>query len=60
MCSELWKEIEQLQIKLHDTVLRKGVNSPETIRASKLFREKMDEFQRYKTKSVKQTLFLKE
>jgi hypothetical protein len=45
---ELWQEVEQLQEKLHDIVSRKGIKSPEAIRASQEFRNKMDEYQRLK------------
>ncbi len=46
MCPDLWKEVEQLQIKLQDTVSKNGVSSPETIRVSRLFRDKMAEYKR--------------
>lgn len=41
---ELWKEIEQLQEKLQDVVRKKGVSSPEAIRVSQSFRNKMKEY----------------
>ena len=41
---ELWKEVEHLQEMLHDIVIRKGINSPEAIRASQAFRDKMNEY----------------
>jgi len=41
---ELWKEVEQLQEELHDVVSKKGVNSPEAIRAIQSFRNKMQEY----------------
>jgi hypothetical protein len=50
MYSKLWKEVEQLQHELHDTVTKKGVNSPEAIRVGHLYREKMDEYKRFKMK----------
>ena len=40
----LWKEIEQLQSELHKVVTKKGINSPEAIKASQLFRNKMKEY----------------
>ncbi|SEP30384.1 MULTISPECIES: hypothetical protein [Propionispora] len=46
MSQELWKEVEQLQEKLHDTISKKGVGSPEAIRVMQAFREKMDEYKR--------------
>lgn len=45
---EVWQEIAHLQEKLHDTISKKGVNSPEAIRVSQEFRNKMDEYQRLK------------
>ena len=41
---ELWKEVEQLQEELHDVVSKKGVNSPDAIRAIQMFRNKMQEY----------------
>ncbi|VBB07306.1 spo0e like sporulation regulatory protein [Lucifera butyrica] len=41
---ELWREIEQLQEKLHEIVSKKGINSPEAIRVSQEFRNKMKEY----------------
>lgn len=41
---ESWKEVEQLQEMLHETVSRKGVNSPEAKRAIEAFRNKMQEY----------------
>ncbi|MEN6567185.1 MAG: aspartyl-phosphate phosphatase Spo0E family protein [Veillonellales bacterium] len=41
---ELWKEIERLQEELHDTITQKGINSPEAIRVSHDFRNKMQEY----------------
>lgn len=41
---ELWKEVEQLQEELHEIVSKKGINSPEAIRASQDFRNKMKEY----------------
>ncbi|XFO65221.1 hypothetical protein SPSIL_013300 [Sporomusa silvacetica DSM 10669] len=43
-CKELWKEVEQLQEELHETISKKGVNSPEAIRAIQAFRNKMQEY----------------
>jgi len=45
---ELWQEIAQLQEKLQDTISKKGINSPESIRVSQEFRNKMNEYQRLK------------
>lgn len=44
MCLTVWKQVEELQNKLHETVTKKGVNSPEAKRVSQLFRAKMDEY----------------
>lgn len=41
---ELWKEINQLREKLRIVVHKKGMNSPEAIRASMAFRNKMKEY----------------
>ena len=41
---ELWKEVERLQEILHETVSKKGVNSPEAKRAIEAFRNKMEEY----------------
>jgi hypothetical protein len=41
---ELWKEVEQLQGILHEVVSKKGVTSPEAIRAIQSFRNKMQEY----------------
>lgn len=46
MCSEVWKEIERLQMELHEVVSKKGIGSPEAIRVSLDFREKMDEYKK--------------
>lgn len=43
---ELWQEVQELQVKLHEIVSKKGINSPEAIRASQEFRNKMDEYNR--------------
>lgn len=45
---ELWEEIEQLRNQLHDIASKKGINSPEAIRASQLLDNKMNEFYRLK------------
>lgn len=41
---ELWEEVEQLQVILHDTINKKGVSSPEAVRAIQAFRNKMQEY----------------
>ncbi|WP_186451043.1 hypothetical protein [Sporomusa sp. KB1] len=41
---ELWKEVEQLQGILHETIGKKGTNSPDAIRAIQAFRNKMQEY----------------
>lgn len=41
---ELWKEVEQLQELLHETVSKKGIDSPETNRVIHEFRNKMQEY----------------
>lgn len=41
---ELWNEVELLQEELRDVISKKGINSPETIRASQAFRNKMQEY----------------
>lgn len=43
---ELWQEVQELQKKLHDIVSKKGINSPEAIRISQEFRNKMDKYNR--------------
>ncbi|WP_165866130.1 aspartyl-phosphate phosphatase Spo0E family protein [Lucifera butyrica] len=40
----MWKEIEQLQEELHKIISKKGINSPDAIRASQEFRNKMREY----------------
>lgn len=42
--ADLWEEVEYLQGKLNEVVTRKGINSPEAIRASQEFRNKMKEY----------------
>nr|WP_173812562.1 aspartyl-phosphate phosphatase Spo0E family protein [Dendrosporobacter quercicolus]NSL46973.1 aspartyl-phosphate phosphatase Spo0E family protein [Dendrosporobacter quercicolus DSM 1736]SDL71130.1 Spo0E like sporulation regulatory protein [Dendrosporobacter quercicolus] len=49
MCTDIWKEVEKLQLELHDVVSKKGIGSPEAIRVSQDFREKMDEYRRCST-----------
>jgi hypothetical protein len=46
MCDlkELWKKVEQLQEVMNDVIRKKGVNSPEAIRAIQAFRNKMQEY----------------
>lgn len=41
---ELWEEVERLQEELHEISSKKGINSPEAIRASQVFRNKMKEY----------------
>lgn len=41
---ELWEEVECLQEKLSEVVNKKGIYSPETIRISQAFRNKMKEY----------------
>lgn len=41
---ELWKEVEQLQEIMHETIHKKGSSSPESIRAIQAFRNKMQEY----------------
>lgn len=45
---ELWEEIEQLRNKLHDVAGRKGIRSPEAIRASHRLDDKINEYYRLK------------
>lgn len=45
---ELWKEVTYLQEKLREVASRKGVNSPEAIRVSQAFRDKMKEYNDFK------------
>ncbi|MDF2572788.1 MAG: hypothetical protein K0R55_4392 [Sporomusa sp.] len=44
---ELWTEVEQLQEVLHETVNKKGITSPEAIRAIQAFRNKMQEYNNF-------------
>ena len=41
---DFWEEVEYLQRKLSEVVSKKGINSPEAIRASQAFRNKMKEY----------------
>jgi hypothetical protein len=41
---ELWEEVEYLKRKLSEVVSKKGIDSPEAIRASQTFRNKMKEY----------------
>ena len=41
---ELWAEIEQLREKLHDIASRKGMRSPDAIRASQSLDNKLNEY----------------
>ncbi|MBU2700602.1 hypothetical protein Ga0466249_004036 [Sporomusaceae bacterium BoRhaA] len=41
---ELWEEVEYLKGKLSEVVSKKGIDSPEAIRASQAFRNKMKEY----------------
>ncbi|VBB05201.1 spo0e like sporulation regulatory protein [Lucifera butyrica] len=45
---KLWREIEQLQEKLHEIVSKKGINSPDAMRVSQEFRNKMKEYNELK------------
>ncbi|MBC8015421.1 MAG: aspartyl-phosphate phosphatase Spo0E family protein [Sporomusaceae bacterium] len=45
---ELWEEIEQLRDKLHDVASKKGIRSPEAIRASHRLDDKINEYHRLK------------
>jgi hypothetical protein len=41
---DLWKEVQRLQQELREVASRKGINSPEAIRAGQAFRNKMQEY----------------
>ena len=41
---ELWKEVQHLEEELRKAASRKGLNSPEAIRASQAYRNKIQEF----------------
>ena len=41
---ELWVKVEQLQEELHEIITKRGINSPEAIRVSHEFRNKMKEY----------------
>ena len=41
---DLWKQVQHLQQELREVASRKGLNSPEAIRASQAFRDKMKEY----------------
>lgn len=43
---ELWEETERLRDELHNIAIKKGINSPETIRASQLLDIKVNEYYR--------------
>ena len=45
---ELWEVIEQLRDKLHDVATKKGIRSPEAIRASHILDNKMNQYYRLK------------
>ncbi|SFM40285.1 aspartyl-phosphate phosphatase Spo0E family protein [Pelosinus propionicus] len=45
---KLWEEIEQLRDKLHDVASKKGIKSPQAIRASHMLDIKMNEYYRLK------------
>jgi hypothetical protein len=45
---DIWKEVEQLQEILNETVRKKGVNSPEATRAIQAFRNKLQEYDNLK------------
>lgn len=47
---ELWAEVEHLQKELHDIINKKGINSPETLRVSQAFRNKMKEYDDFKNR----------
>ncbi|MGI6093349.1 MAG: aspartyl-phosphate phosphatase Spo0E family protein [Veillonellaceae bacterium] len=40
----LWKEVERLQAELRKVASKKGLNSPEAIRVSQAFRNKLKEY----------------
>ena len=42
--NKLWIEIEQLREKLHDIASRKGIRSPEAIRASQRLDNRLNEY----------------
>lgn len=44
MNSKFWREIEELQNKLHETVFKKGLKSAEAAQISQAFRKKMEEY----------------
>jgi hypothetical protein len=41
---DLWREVEQVQEIMHEVISKKGVNSPDAIRAIQVFRSKMQEY----------------
>lgn len=41
---ELWAEVEHLQKELHNIISKKGIDSPEAVRVSQAFRNKMKEY----------------
>ncbi len=44
---KLWEDTERLREELHDIAMKKGINSPGTIRASQLLDIKVNEYYRY-------------
>lgn len=44
---DLWEETERLRDQLHNIAIKKGISSPETIRASQLLDSKVNEYYRY-------------
>lgn len=47
MRSMVWQEVEKLQIKLHETINKKGLKSPESLKAIQAFKDKMNEYKQY-------------
>ena len=41
---ELWKVVELIQENMHETISKKGANSPEAIRVIQMYRNKMQEY----------------
>ena len=48
IAKKLWEDTERLREELHDIAMKKGINSPGTIRASQLLDIKVNEYYRYR------------
>lgn len=51
---QLWEKTERLRDELHDIAMKKGINSPEAIRASQLLDINVNEFYCYQRQKKSQ------